>query len=86
MRGKVERVVAGDGFGPIVGQDGEECFFPRSALKGVAFAELGPGGPAPFRTLEAKADAPASNSVRSTSDSPPRRSRQSTRHRWRAAR
>jgi hypothetical protein len=35
MQGTVDRVVADEGFGFIIGPNGEEYFFHRTALKGV---------------------------------------------------
>ena len=58
MQGTVDRVVAEDGFGFIVGPNGEEYFFHRSALKGVEFAELAPGVPVIFQAEEGKGDRP----------------------------
>ena len=48
MQGTVDRVVADEGFGFIIGPNGEEYFFHRTALKGVDWEELGPGVPVIF--------------------------------------
>lgn len=58
MQGMVDRVVAEDGFGFIVGPNGEEYFFHRSALKGVEFGELAPGVPVIFQAEEGTGDRP----------------------------
>jgi cold shock CspA family protein len=58
MQGTVDRVVPDQGFGFIIGPNGEEYFFHRSALKGVDFEELGPGVTVVFQAHEAKGDAP----------------------------
>ena len=58
MQGTVDRVVADDGFGFIIGPNGEEYFFHRSALKGGEFEELGPGVSVLFEAHEGKGDAP----------------------------
>ena len=42
MQGTVDRVVPEEGFGFIIGPNGEEYFFHRSGLQGVAWEELGP--------------------------------------------
>ena len=44
MQGTVDRVVAEEGFCFIIGPNGEEYFFHRTALKGVEWEELGPSG------------------------------------------
>ena len=58
MQGTVDRVVAEDGFGFIIGPNGEEYFFHRSALKGVEWGELGPGVSVIFQVEEGKGDRP----------------------------
>ncbi len=50
MQGTVDRVVADEGFGFIIGPNGEEYFFHRTALKGVDWEELGPGVPVIFQS------------------------------------
>jgi len=58
MRGTVDRVVADRGFGFLIGPNGEEYFFHRSALTGTAFEELGPGVTVLFRAAEEEGDTP----------------------------
>ena len=41
MQGTVDRVVADEGFGFIIGPNGEEYVFHRTALTGVDWEELG---------------------------------------------
>jgi cold shock CspA family protein len=58
MQGTVDRVVADEGFGFLVGPNGEEYFFHRSALKGVEWEEIGPGVPVWFRAEAGDGDRP----------------------------
>ena len=58
MRGTVDRVVGDEGFGFIVGPNGEEYFFHRSALTGAEWEEIGPGVPVLFGAQEGAGDAP----------------------------
>jgi cold shock CspA family protein len=58
MQGTVDRVVADEGFGFIIGPNGEEYFFHRSALKGTEWGELGPGVPVLFQVEEGVGDRP----------------------------
>ena len=58
MRGTVDRVVPDGGYGFIVGPNGEEYFFHRSALTGPEFEEMGPGVAVLFEAHEAKGDEP----------------------------
>ena len=58
MRGIVDRVVSDGGYGFIVGPNGEEYFFHRSALSEPEFGELGPGVEVLFDVTEADGDAP----------------------------
>ena len=58
MQGTVDRVVANEGFGFIIGPNGEEYFFHRTALKGVDWEELGPGVPVIFQATEGEGDRP----------------------------
>ena len=58
MQGRVDRVVADGGYGFIIGPNGEEYFFHRSALKGPEFEELGPGVTVLFEVQEGKGDQP----------------------------
>ncbi|MCC7023133.1 MAG: cold shock domain-containing protein [Thermomicrobiales bacterium] len=43
MQGTIDRVVPDEGFGFIIGPNGEEYFFHRSALKAAKWEEMGPG-------------------------------------------
>src|SRR5919112_6008280 len=58
MQGTVDRVVADEGFGFIIGPNGEEYFFHRTALKGVDWEELGPGVPVIFQSTVGEGDRP----------------------------
>ena len=58
MQGTVDRVVAEEGFGSIIGPIGEEYFFHRTALKGVDWEEIGPGVKVTFQPTRAWATAP----------------------------
>lgn len=48
LRGTVDRVVPEGKYGFIIGLNGEEYFFPLSALMGTEFGDLGPGVPVEF--------------------------------------
>ena len=56
MQGIVERVVPEEGFGFIIGPNGEEYFFHRTALKGAEWDEIGPGVPVIFQATEGEGD------------------------------
>ncbi|MBW3574529.1 MAG: cold shock domain-containing protein [Actinobacteria bacterium] len=58
MQGTVDRVVADEGFGFIIGPNGEEYFFHRTGLKGVEWEELGPGVPVIFQATAGEGDRP----------------------------
>lgn len=58
MRGVVDRVVPDDGFGFIVGPNGEEYFFHRSALKDTEWGDIGPGVGVTFEAHEGSGDDP----------------------------
>lgn len=58
MQGTVDRVVPEDGFGFIIGPNGEEYFFHRTALKEVAWEEIGPGVPVFFQPEVGEGDEP----------------------------
>ena len=58
MQETVDRVVADEGFGFIIGPNGEEYFFHRTALKGVDWEELGPGVPVIFQATVEEGDRP----------------------------
>src|SRR5215207_7272010 len=58
MQGTVDRVVADEGFGFIIGPNGEEYFFHRTALKGVDWEEIGPGVPVIFQSTVGEGDRP----------------------------
>jgi cold shock CspA family protein len=48
MRGTVDRLAPEGGFGFIIGENGQEFFFHRTALQAVEFEELAPGSPVVF--------------------------------------
>jgi cold shock CspA family protein len=56
MQGPVDWVVADEGFGFIIGPNGEEYVFHRTALKVVDWDELGPGVPVVFQATEGEGD------------------------------
>ncbi len=58
MQGTVDRVVPEEGFGFIIGPNGEEYFFHRSALKEVDWGEIGPGVTVSFNAEEGVGDRP----------------------------
>jgi cold shock CspA family protein len=58
MQGTVDRVVPEEGFGFIIGPNGEEYFFHRSALQGVKWEEIGAGVPVIFHVEEGTGDRP----------------------------
>jgi cold shock CspA family protein len=58
MQGTVDRVVADDGFGFIIGPNGEEYFFHRTGLKGADWEEFGPGVSVTFQAEEGVGDRP----------------------------
>lgn len=58
MRGTVDRVAPEEGFGFIIGPNGEEYFFHRNALQGVKWDEVGPGVPVLFHWEEGSGDRP----------------------------
>jgi cold shock CspA family protein len=58
MRGVVDRIVPAEGFGFIIGPNGEEYFFHRTGLNGSAFEELAPGVPVMFQTATEEGDFP----------------------------
>jgi cold shock CspA family protein len=58
MEGAVDRIVPDEGFGFIVGSNGEEYFFHRTALKDVERGEIGPGVPVRFETERGVGDRP----------------------------
>ena len=43
MQGTIDRVVPEEGFGFLIGPNGEEYFFHRTALKEAEWEEMGPG-------------------------------------------
>ena len=49
MQGTVDRVVPDEGFGFIIGPNGEEYFFHRTGLKGAEWEEIGPGSQVHFQ-------------------------------------
>ena len=48
MDGKLSRVIADKGFGFILGDDGQEYFVHRSAVRGEVFEQLREGQPVTF--------------------------------------
>lgn len=52
MQGKVKKVVLEKGFGFIVGEDGTEFFFHRSALRNIKIEELEEGREVTFEDAE----------------------------------
>ncbi len=58
LQGTVDRVDPEGKFGFIIGPNGEEYFFHRSALAGPEFEELGPGVAVLFEAHEGKGDEP----------------------------
>ncbi len=58
MQGTVDRVVPAEGYGFIIGPNGEEYFFHRSALSGPEFGEMGPGVAVLFEVHEGEGDRP----------------------------
>ena len=58
MHGTVDRVVAEQGFGFVIGPNGEEYFFHRSGLKGTEFEDLGPGVAVEFQAATEEGDRP----------------------------
>jgi cold shock CspA family protein len=58
MQGTVDRVVPDEGFGFIIGPNGEEYFFHRTALKEVEWEEIGPGVPVFFQAEVGVGDRP----------------------------
>jgi cold shock CspA family protein len=58
MQGTVDRVVADKGFGFIIGPNGEEYVFHRTALKSAGWEEFGPGVPVTFQAEKGVGDRP----------------------------
>ena len=58
LRGVVDRVMPEGGFGFVIGPNGEEYFFHRSALVGVEYEELAEGVPVEFNVGEDPGDTP----------------------------
>ena len=56
MQGTVDRVVPDEGFGFIIGPNGEEYFFHRTGLKGAEWEEIGPGSQVNFQIGEDPGD------------------------------
>ncbi len=54
MQGTVDRLVANEGYGFIVGPNGEEYFFHRTGIKGAEWEELGPGVPVYFQVEQGR--------------------------------
>jgi cold shock CspA family protein len=58
MNGTVDRVVPDQGFGFVIGPNGEEYFFHRTGLIGTRFEDLGPGVTVEFQVSDDEGDAP----------------------------
>jgi cold shock CspA family protein len=58
MQGTIDRVVGNEGYGFIVGPNGEEYFFHRTGVKGAEWEELGPGVPVFFQAEQGEGDLP----------------------------
>ncbi|HET8524605.1 MAG TPA: cold shock domain-containing protein [Thermomicrobiales bacterium] len=58
LRGVVDRVVADDKFGFIIGPNGEEYFFHQTDLNGPSYDELAPGVPVEFDVAKGTGDRP----------------------------
>lgn len=59
MRGIVDRVMTGAGYGFVRTEDGQEFFFHRNALQGVEFEELAPSSEVVFEAKDhAQGDRP----------------------------
>lgn len=58
MLGTVDRVVADEGFGFIIGPNGEEYFFHRTGLAGPEWEEMGPGVEVLFEARPGVGDLP----------------------------
>ncbi len=74
MRGTVDSVVADNGFGFITGEDGQQYFFHRTALKAVDWDQIAPGVVVNFAQGEDAGDRPGEHpravDVRLAEDSP----------------
>jgi cold shock CspA family protein len=75
MEGVVDRIVAEEGYGFIIGPNGEEYFFHRNALIGVEWDEIGPGVPVRFEVRQEEGDRPDEHlravEIRLTADAVP---------------
>jgi cold shock CspA family protein len=75
MQGTIDRVVAESGFGFLIGPNGEEYFFHRTALAGPEFEELGPGVTVEFQPAVEPGDTPDEHlravNIRLTDDAVP---------------
>lgn len=58
MHGVVDRVIPERGFGFVIGPNGEEYFFHRSAVLGANFADFGPGVTVDFQAANDTSDRP----------------------------
>ena len=58
MQGTVDRVVPDEGFGFVIGPNGEEYFFHRSAVQGAEWEDFGPGVQVRFQIGEDPGDRP----------------------------
>jgi CspA family cold shock protein len=66
LKGNIKRLIRERGFGFIVGEDGQEVFFHRSALDGDAFDALDEGNSVEF-DLEAGPKGPRATNVKAAS-------------------
>jgi len=75
MQGTVDRVVADDGYGFLIGPNGEEYFFHRSALIDAEWEEIAAGVPVWFQATDESGDLPDEHlravNVRLTDDAVP---------------
>lgn len=75
MQGTVDRVNGEEGFGFLIGPNGEEYFFHRSALLDAEWGDIAPGVPVWFQAAEEPGDRPDEHlravNVRLTEDAVP---------------
>lgn len=75
MQGTVDRVNADEGFGFLIGPNGEEYFFHRSGLVDAEWGEMAPGVSVWFQVSEEPGDQPDEHlravNVRLTDDAIP---------------
>jgi len=75
MQGTVDRIVADEGYGFLIGPNGEEYFFHRSALLDAQWDEITAGVPVWFQAKDDPSDQPDEHfravNVRLTDDAIP---------------